>query len=57
MKIVEPQIEWGQYGGMAGCSISHLMIELVTFIRYNLDLRKRTAVQLTTIDFYKAFNK
>ena len=57
MLFVEPQIDWGQYGGMPGCSIAHLMIELVTFVAYNLDSRKKQGVLLTAIDYSKAFNR
>ena len=55
--FIGPKLDWGQYGGVKGCSISHLMVELLTFIHYNLDLRKRHGVTLTTIDYSKAFNR
>ena len=42
---------------MPGCSIAHLMIELVTFVAYNLDLRQKQGVLLTAIDYSKAFNR
>merc|ERR1712237_77015 len=35
----------------------HLIIELLTFIHYNLDLRKQHAITLTIVDYHKAFNR
>ena len=57
LEIIGLQIDWAQYRGQKGCSIMHLIIELITFIQYNLDLRSRQAVVLTCIDYHKAFNK
>ena len=54
--LIEPQIDWGQYGGMRGCSISHLMVELLTFVHFNVDIRSRQGITLTAIDYSKAFN-
>ena len=56
IEIIEPQLDWAQYGGQKGYSTSHLIIELLTFIHYNLDLRKKQAIVLTCVDYYKAFN-
>ena len=38
LEVVGPQIDWGQYGGQPGSSIVHLIVELLTFVHYNLDL-------------------
>ena len=57
LEIIGPQIDWAQYGGQKGRSIMHLIIELITFIQYNLDLRSRQAVALKFFDYHKAFNK
>merc|ERR1712237_41192 len=35
----------------------HLIIELLTFIHYNLDLRKQHAITLTIVDYHKVFNR
>merc|ERR1712237_184137 len=35
----------------------HLIIELLTFIHYNLNLRKKHAITLTIVDYHKAFNR
>ena len=47
LEIIGLQIDWAQYGGQKGCSITHLIIELITFIQYNPDLRSRQAVAIT----------
>ena len=57
MDIIGPLIDWGQYGGIKGCSITHLMVELLTFVHWNLDIRKRQGILLTAIDYSKAFNR
>ena len=50
-------IRLAQYGAQKGCSTSHLIIELLTFIHYNLDIRKRQGITLTCVDYSKAFNR
>ena len=57
LEVIGPKIDWAQYGGVKGCSISHLMSELVTYIMYNLDIKKKQGVILTAIDYSKAFNR
>ena len=44
VEVVGHQINWAQYGGQKGCATTHLIIELLTFIHYNLDLRKQHTV-------------
>ena len=51
------QIDWNQYGGVKGHSISHYLIEMINFILYNQDLRTPQAVLATMVDFSKAFNR
>ena len=34
LEYVEDKIDWGQYGGMKGSSISHYLIELVNFVLF-----------------------
>ena len=51
------KIDWRQYGGLKGSSISHYMIELINFILYNQDLKDIHAVLVVMIDFSKAFNR
>ena len=50
-------IDWNQYGGRHGMSVSHYLIELITFIQYNQDLRNKHGVIAAMIDFQKAFNR
>ena len=57
MPYINENIDWRQYGGVKGCSVSHIMVELLTFVYYNLDLRKRQGITHTAIDYSKAFNR
>lgn len=45
-----------QYGGMAGCSTSHLLINLVDEVTSTLEDRHAACV-LTGVDYSKAFNR
>ena len=51
------QIDWNQYGGVKGHSISHYLIEMINFILYNQDIRTPHEVLATVVDFSKAFNQ
>ena len=57
MKYVGEKIDWGQYGGLKGNSISHYLIEFTNFILYNQDMKNPQAVLAMMIDFSKAFNR
>ena len=57
MKYVGNKIDWRQYGGTKGSSISHYLIDLVNFVLYNQDLKTPHAVIVALIDFSKAFNR
>ena len=57
MKFVGDKIDWGQYGGLKGNSISHYLIEFTNFILYNQDMKNPRAVLAMMIDFSKAFNR
>ena len=57
LEYVEGKIDWGQYGGTKGSSISHYLIELVNFVLYNQDLKIPHTVLAAFIDFSKAFNR
>ena len=50
-------MDWGQYGGEKGSSISHYLIEFVNFILYNQDMNIPHAVLAVMIDYSKAFNR
>ena len=51
------KMDWGQYSGIKGSSISHYLIDFVNFILYNQDLKIPHAVLAVMIDFQKAFNR
>ena len=55
--FVGDQMDWSQYGGTRGSSSSHYLIDLITFILYNQDLKEPKAVLAAMIDFEKAFNR
>ena len=55
--FIGTKIDWAQFGGQSGCSVSHVLIELETFIEYNHDLYKKNGVFLTYVDYDKAFNR
>ena len=57
MEYVGDKLDWGQYGGIKGSSISHYLIDFVNFILYNQDLKIPHAVIAVMIDFAKAFNR
>ena len=57
LQYVGDKIDWGQYGGTKGSSISHYLIDLVNFVLYNQDLKSPHAVITALIDFSKAFNR
>lgn len=57
MEYVGELIDWGQYGGLKGSSITHYLIELTNFVLYNQDLKNPRAVLAMMIDFSKAFNR
>ena len=44
LHFIGDKIDWRQYGGQKGTSITHYMIELINFILYNQDLKQIHAV-------------
>ena len=57
MKYVSSQIDWGQYGGKKGTSISHYLKDFVNYILCNQDLDVPHAMNAVMVDFSKAFNR
>ena len=57
LHYVGSQMEWGQFGGLKGSSISHYLIHFVNYILFNQDLNIPHAVLAVLIDFSKAFNR
>ena len=57
LEYIENQIDFRQYGGVKGNSITHYLIEFINFILSNQENRVPTAVLACLIDFSKAFNR
>ena len=57
MEYVGDKLDWGQYGGEKGSSISHYLVEFVNFILYNQDMNIPQAVLAVLLDYSKAFNR
>ena len=57
LKFIGGHIDFRQYGGMKGNSITHYLVEFVNFILANQDNRSPTAVLACMVDFSKAFNR
>ena len=55
--FIGDKMDWGQYGGVRGSSISHYLIDFVNLILYNQDLAVPHAVLVAMVDFSKAFNR
>ena len=51
------KLDWSQYGGLKGSSITHYLVDLVNFIMYNQDLKVPHAVIALLIDYKSAFNR
>ena len=57
LHYVKDKLDWKQYGGMKGSSITHYLIDFVNFVLYNQDLKVPHAVIAVMFDFSKAFNR
>ena len=57
LEFIGDLIDFRQYGGMKGNSITHYLIEFVNFILANQDSRSPTAILACMVDFSKAFNR
>ena len=51
---VGEKLDWRQYGGIKGSSTNHYLIDIITFILYNQDLKEPKAVLATMINFEKS---
>jgi hypothetical protein len=54
---IEDLIDFRQYGGMKGNSITHYLIEFINFILSNQDSTAPIAILACMVDFSKAFNR
>ena len=57
MDYAKEKIDFRQYGGFRGNSITHYLIELITFILSQQDSHDQIAVLACMVDFSKAFNR
>ena len=57
LDFIGDKIDFRQYGGQKGNSITHYIIEFVNFILSCQDNRDQTAVMACMVDFQKAFNR
>ena len=57
LKFIGKHIDFRQYGGMKGNSITHYLVEFVNFILANQENRSPTAILACMVDFSKAFNR
>ena len=57
LSFIGDKIDFRQYGGTKGNSVSHYLIEFINFILYCQDDKEPTAVLACLVDFAKAFNR
>ena len=57
LEFIGHKIDFRQYGGLKGNSITHYIIEFVNFILSCQDSPEQTAVLACMVDFSKAFNR
>ena len=57
MDHIKDKIDFRQYGGFKGNSITHYLIEFINFILSKQDSYDQTAVLACMVDFSKAFNR
>ena len=57
LEYLKEHIDWWQYGGQKGSSVSHYLIDFINFISYNQDIKNIQAVLAVAVDFSKAFNR
>ena len=57
LEHIGSHIDFRQYGGMKGNSITHYLIEFINFILSNQENKAPTAILACMVDFSKAFNR
>ena len=57
LESIGEKMDFRQYGGTKGNSVSHYLIEFINFILYSQDDREPTSVLACLVDFAKAFNR
>ena len=57
LKFLGDKIDFRQYGGTKGNSITHYLIEFINFILFNQDSTAQVAILACMVDLSKAFNR
>ena len=57
LQFIGDKLDFRQYGGIKGNSITHYIIELINFILSNQEATEPTAILACMVDFSKAFNR
>ena len=57
LEYLQEHLDWSQYGGQKGNSVSHYLIDFINFVSYNQDVKNIHAVLAVAVDFSKAFNR
>ena len=57
LKFIGGKLDFRQYGGIKGNSITHYIIEFINFVLSNQEATEPTAVLACMVDFSKAFNR
>ena len=57
LEYIGDKIDFRQYGGSKGNSITHYLIEFINFVLLNQDSDAQTAILACMVDFSKAFNR
>ena len=57
LELIGDKIDFRQYGGLKGNSITHYIVEFIKFISSCQDSSDQTAVMACMVDFSKAFNR
>ena len=57
LEYLQEHLDWGQYGGQKGNSVSHYLVDFINFVSYNQDIKNIHAVLAVAVDFSKAFNR
>ena len=57
LEYVGDKLDWSQFGGRKGSSCNHYLVDMITYIQYNQDLKEPKAILAAMIDFEKAFNR
>ena len=57
LEFIGEKIDFRQYGGLKGNSVTHYIIEFINFILSCQDSLEQTAIMACMVDFSKAFNR